>query len=747
MKLLLLIWSCWLVAVTENCAAQNSFRAIIISDDEHADTLAGATAHVLNTDIAVSADSNGIIEFSNIPVGEQVIEFSYIGYFKKKYRISFPRPAGSGMVTVKLQSQVQEVENVIISTTRNYQKAEYIPTQVDVIEADDVEQESHDKPSDVSHVLKEQTGIQIQRTSAISGTFGIRLEGLDPNYVQVLKDGFPLFGGFSNVIGVTEIPPLDIRQIEIVKGPASTLYGGDAIAGVINLISKMPTTEPDYEVMFNGESSKAFDGAVYAAQKFNWFAFSLTGLYRYQQQKDWGEYGFSETPFLTRYSISPQLYFDLSKHVQINIGAGYIHEYREGATDAYFNGTSDTTDNYYERNISNHVTGNFKLSADFGDRGTLTIKNALNYFTRSLQLPYYLFDGTQIASVSEINYHYAHKKYDLVAGFDFKTDKFREGKDSSLIQRNYSFLTGGIFAQFLYHFDEKTAIEAGLRIDYNNTYNFYPLPHLALLENWNSIFSTRINFGMGYQLPTIFRDESEEVRYINVLPIDSSVVPELSLGGTVGLNVKLPNFSGLSITIHQLYFITHILHPLLADTSSKPNCPTGDCNQLSYENGNGFIQSDGVETGLNFKYRGIDAGVNYTLTDGHQKISDVVSISPLVSKHILSLLAGYSIKNFFIGIDCYYYSPVKLSNGATGHDIWEVGISTEYSYKFLLVFANLENIANITQTSYGPLVANYSYSHPVFSEIYAPLEGRLFNAGIKIRLQLLKPQKEKKDED
>jgi iron complex outermembrane receptor protein len=743
----LLIFLCTLISVTERSAAQNIFRAVITSDDEHGDTLSGATAHVLNTDIAGIADSNGLVELKDIPDGEQIIEFSYIGYFKKKYKINFPRPPGAPVLMIKLQSQVEEVENVLISTTRNYQKPEYLPIQVDVIEEDDVEQESHDKPSDVSHILKEQPGIQLQRTSAISGTFGIRLEGLNPDYTQILKDGFPLFGGFSNVIGITEIPPLDIQQIEIVKGPASTLYGGDAIAGVINLISKQPTPEPDYELMFNGESAKAFDGGLYAAQKFKWFAFSLTGLYRYQQQKDWSGYGFTETPYLQRYSISPQLYFDLSKHVQLNVGGDYTHEYRVGGTDAYFNGAGDSSNYYYEKNTSNHLTSNFKLTVDFGDKGTLTFKNAFNYFTRSLQLPFYLFDGVQLASISEVNYHYNHKKYDLVAGIDFKSDQFNEGTDSSAVHRNYSFLTVGAFGQFIYHIDEKTAFEGGLRIDYNNVYGAYPLPHAAILENWNSIFSTRVNFGMGYQLPTIFRDESEEARYINVLPIASNLIPELSLGGTVGLNVKLPSFGGVNIILHQLYFITHILHPLLADTASIPNCPTGDCVQTSYQNGDGFVQSDGVETGVTLKYRGIETGIDYTLTDDYQKIDNVLSITPLTSKHILSLEAGYSIKNFFIGTDCYYYSPVKLSNGSTGHYIWEVGFSAQYSYKFLLIFANLENLLNITQTSFGPIVyPNPTYARPAFAEIYAPLEGRLFNAGVKIRLQLLKPHKGKNDD-
>ena len=111
------------------------------------------------------------------------------------------------------------------------------------------------------------------------------------------------------------------------------------------------------------------------------------------------------------------------------------------------------------------------------------------------------------------------------------------------------------------------------------------------------------------------------------------------------------------------------------------------------------------------------------------------SIAPLTSKHIVSILVGYEIKNFFIGIDAYYFSPVKLSDGRVGKQIWEIGLNVQYAFKYMILFANFENIADIRQTSFGPTVfASPAYSHPKFSEIYAPLEGRLFNMGFKLRL-------------
>lgn len=715
--------------------SQNTFRALVKSEGDEGEVLAGTTAHIADTTIAAIADSNGLIVLTNIPNGEQVIEFSLIGYFKKRVKLSFPQPAGAAVMQVQLQTQAEEMEEVVVTSTRNYQKPEYLPTRVEVITEEDVEERSHDKPSDVSHVLREQPGVQVQRTSATAGTMGIRLQGLNSRYVQLLKDGFPLFGGFSNVIGITQIPPLDLKQVEIIKGPASTLYGGDAIAGVINLISKTPTEAPVYDIMFNGESANAYDAGLYASQKIKWFSFSLMGAYRFQFAKDWDHDHFTETPKLQRYGVSPQLFFDLSKQARLNIGGNYTHEERLGGAMEYIANKNDSVYNYYERNVSEHISANLKFEYDFEKAGKLTLKSAFNYFDRDLKIPYYLFNGRQLASASEINYRFIYKKHDVVIGLDYRTDQFDEEKDSALAKRSYKFNTVGGFLQYIYNFSERTTLEGGFRIDYNNVYKVYPLPHVAIRHKWNDFFATRFNIGMGYKLPTIFQDESEEARFLNVQAIAKMVKPEISLGGTIDLKIKLPNYNGLQITINQLYFLTHIFRPLLVKETTDSTISVLDPVQISYANANGYRQSGGVETGINFAYRGFAASLVYTYTDNNQKINNVRSISPLTSKHIVSFLAGYEIKKFSIGLDIYYYSPVKLSDGRVGKNIWEVGINVQYAFKYILLFTNFENIANIRQTSFSPVVyPNPTYAHPRFSEIYAPLEGRLFNAGFKVRL-------------
>lgn len=710
-------------------AAAQSAVTVQVVDKEEGEPIEGATVNIDNTNITGYTDTNGVATLFLVPDSAEHVTVSYMGYFRKKVKLT------GKTIVIKLEEQEEELEEVVIVTTRNDKRNTELPTRFEVITEEEVEERSHDKPSDVSHVVREQAGIQVQRTSATGGTMSIRLQGLRGRYAQILKDGFPLFGGFSNVIGVTQIPPLDITQVEIIKGPASTLYGGDAIAGVVNFISRKPNKKPIYDVMVNAELARAVDVGVFAAQKFKWFGFSLTGMYRYQREKDWNGDNYSETPLLQRYIISPQFYFDISEHAKLNIGASYTNEDRLGGAMPYIQNREDSVYTYFEKNVTDHISTNFKFEYDFGKGGKLTLKNAVNYFTRQMRLPYYFFDGTQLGSATEVNYHWSKKKSDLVIGVDFRTDKVTENKDSAAMDRGYNYNTFGFFAQYLYSITERTNVEGGIRVDYNTEYGVYGLPHLGIKHVWSEVFVTRFNGGMGYKLPTIYQDESEQVRFVNVMPIADSVKPELSVGGTVDLLVKAPTVNGFSVTVKQMYFITHIFRPMLAVTKNIAGCTGDDCQKLMYISGRGWQQSKGIETSMKMSYRGANLNVYYTLTDNNLKINGVRSIAPLTSKHIVSFFAGYESKRFGIGIDCYYFSPVKLSDGTVGKRMWELGINGQLNLRYVLIFANLENILDMRQTTYGPIIQPGSNpQRPKFKEIYAPLEGRFLNVGIKVRL-------------
>lgn len=724
------------------------FKVLQQEEDDDAAALESVLVSITGTNIASFTDSSGVAYLNNVSGGVQVIEFSLLGYFKKTVKRNISA-SDTSINIVYLEPKEAALEEVTIVTTRTNSRIEENPIAIDVVNNEEMTERSIDKPSSISHALKEQQGVQVQRTSATSGTFNIRLQGLNGKYTQLLKDGFATFGGLSSGLGIAQIPPLDLQQIEIIKGPASTLYGGDAIAGVINLISKKPiANQPERDLLLNIESTRSVDAGVFLSEKVKWFGFTFTGMYRNQKERDWNNDNFVEYPKLERFYIAPKLFFDVGKNIRITLGAQYTFENRLGGALPYIKGLNDSVYSYFEKNGTHQAISNFLLEYNLNEKGKLTIRNAVNYFNRKLTLPDYQFQGIQISSVSEISYRFTRKNHTLITGLDLRTDAFNDVIPDTVASRNYTFQTIGFFAQYTLQLKRGTTLETGFRSDYNLQKGFVPLPFVSIMQKWHKHFTMRLNGGMGYKLPTIFQGESEEFNFRNVRALPTTLKPEISAGGTLHLLAPLPNFNGVNITLSQLWFYTHLFRPLLAETQSIKDCISLDCDELLFTNGNGNIETKGVETRFQLYYRGFSFATGYTFTSHTNTQNGITQAAVITAPHQVSLLVGYELfKRFSAGIDAYWFSPQKLSDGSTTKSIWEVGLNTQLNLKYVVVFANVENILDIRQSRYGDLVKPYpTYRKPRFAEIYAPLEGTIFNVGFKAVLGSL-GKKKKNDDD
>jgi iron complex outermembrane receptor protein len=230
--------------VTVIASAQNTFKALV-KDASTRQALAGATAAITGTSIGTAADTSGLIILTNIPNGRQVISFTFMGYEPRRDTITFPFSQNEPMlVLMQAKEDGDKLEAVVVSATRSSRTIANIPTRIEVISNEELDEKANMKPGDIRMLLAESTGIQTQQTSATSGNSSIRIQGLDGKYTQIIRDGFPLYSGFSGGLGLLQIAPLDLKQVEVIKGSSSTLYGGGAIAGLVNLVSKTPSAKP-----------------------------------------------------------------------------------------------------------------------------------------------------------------------------------------------------------------------------------------------------------------------------------------------------------------------------------------------------------------------------------------------------------------------------------------------------------------------------------------------------------------------
>ncbi|WP_126247957.1 TonB-dependent receptor [Chitinophaga rhizosphaerae] len=714
-----------LACISYICNAQNVLIARILEADSKV-PLTGATVALPGTSLGAKSGEDGIAILRNIPDGRQAVAFSFVGFETIIDTLVFPR--GTDTLTILLEEESEEIEEVVITSTRSTRTIQNIPTRVEFIAGEELEEKGNMKPGDIRMMLNESTGIQTQQVSATSANSSIRIQGLDGRYTQILKDGFPLYAGFSGGLGLLQTPPLDLKQVEVIKGSASTLYGGGAIAGLVNLISRTPTEERDLRFQVNGTSAGGLDVSGFYGQKFEKVGLTVFASRNSNRPYDPSNTGFTAIPKFERYNINPKLFLYFNPRTRLNFGVNATLEDRTGGDIQYIKGRGDATHSYFEKNKTQRYSTQLAFDHDFSENSSLTVKNSVNNFKRKLSIPGYVFDGTQWSSYTEAAYSRHRERSEWVAGVNVYTDNFKEAKTDTIPLRNYDQNTVGAFVQNTWKASEAVHLETGLRGDYVVDYGFVLLPRASVLFKFSPKFSSRIGGGLGYKTPTIFTEETERLRYHSVLPINSDDNKlERSYGANFDLNYRTGFADGkVSLSVNQLFFYTRINDPLLL--TSAPG------NLYRLVNAEGHIDTKGWETNVKVSFDDLKLFIGYTFTDAQINENGIKRENYLTSRHRLNNVLMYEIEEKWkFGLEGYYYSKQQLSDGKTGKPYWICGFMAEKIWEKFSLFVNFENFLDTRQTRFDSIYTG-TVTNPVFRDIYAPLDGFVVNGGLKLRL-------------
>ena len=723
MKVLILTISfIFILGVT--ASAQNIFRARIQSDITK-EPVAGATVSLKDTTITRTTNDAGRVELSGIPNGEQTIQIFSPGYETKELNLTFPLATQEErLILLKITNEAGEVT---VTSTRTGREIEAEPTRVEAIDEEEVDEKISMRPANVSMVLSESTGIKVQQTSATSATQSIRIQGLDGRYTQILKDGFPAYGGFSGSLSLLEIPPLDLRQVEIIKGPSATLYGQGAIAGVVNFVSKEPEEKPVTSMVFNQTSALGTDFSLFNSRKFTKVGYTFLGSANHQNEYDVDDDNFSDLPRTYSLAVNPRAFFYIDDKTQLSVGNSTSFQRRTGGDMFVIAGRPDADHQYFEKNnsIRNITTVNF--TRDFAGGRRIAARQSIAFFDRDLLTPGYQFKGRQLNSYTDVSYFAPVRGHALVVGLSATHDRFREDRnDRVAVLRDESHTIFGGYAQDTFDINDKLSVEAGLRIDHAKNYGTFALPRVSVLYRFTGNFTSRVGFGLGYKTPSIFTEDAETLLFKNVLPVSTSLKVERSRGGTFDLNYRNTIGEHFSYAINQMFFYTEITDPLVLT----------ERNDGFYEflNAGSSLVSRGFETNVRLSYDIAKLFVGYTFTDAKAGYLPGDRVLPLVPRSkINSSLVFESPENFKAGAEAYYTSSQTLSDRSHTRPFFVVGLFGEKSFGKFSLFINAENITDVRQSRYGPVVVP-PYTNPTFAEIYTHLEGRVINGGIKIRL-------------
>src|SRR5687767_4613257 len=280
--------------------------------------------------VTATTDGSGVARLV-LPAGQRSLVLTRIGFTPKRVTVMVIADSIiSVTIDVAMQDMV-EMEEVVVTATRTERLAGKTPLRVEVVDEMEVDENTLMAPSGITMLLNETPGIRVQHASPTLGTGSVRILGLSGQYTAMLADGLPLYGGAASALGPLDISPVDLKRVEIIKGAASALYGGQALGGVINLVSKPPTGQSEF--LLNRRTMGVTDAATWLSRRLSErTGVSLLASGTMQNTADVDADGWSDQPRARRWGLRPRFTSSDSSGRSLFVTAGYGYDDRRGGT-------------------------------------------------------------------------------------------------------------------------------------------------------------------------------------------------------------------------------------------------------------------------------------------------------------------------------------------------------------------------------------------------------------------------------
>lgn len=613
-----------------------------------------------------------------------------------------------------------ELETVIVSATRSEQRIDDVPVRVEVLAREEVEEKMMMTPGDVAMMLNETGGLRVQTTSPSLGGAGVRVQGLRGRYTQLLSDGLPLYGGQSGALGLLQIPPMDLGQVEVIKGAASALYGASALGGVVNLVSRRPAG--DRELLLNGGTLGGADAVLWSSDALGkgWGYTFLGGVHR-QTLQDLDKDGWADVPEYLRGVLRPRLFWDGGEGRSLFVTAGGTAENRSGGGELP-SGMSRLEELRTRRRDAG-VVGRWLTRGGtlLNLRASGMIQRHDHYFGSIPQRERDRHD-TWFAEASAARTAGAHT---LVAGAAWQQEAYR-GFDVPGF--DYTFTTPALFAQDDWRVAEWLAVTASGRVDRHNEYGTFFSPRLSALVRPAEGWTVRASAGAGWYAPTPFTEETEaiglaELRPLTGLRAERARGASLDVGRTIG-----------EIELNATVFGSVIDDAVQLVAMVPPGGPI-----VALENVPGKTRTWGTEALLRYHAEPWHVTATHTWTHAGEPDASTGGrrTVPLTPRHQAGIVGMWEAEGEGrVGVEFYYTGRQALEDNPyrdSSRPYLVVGLLAERRIGRARWFINAENLLDVRQTHWDPLpLLARSPELRWTTDAWAPLDGRAVNAGVRL---------------
>lgn len=619
-------------------------------------------------------------------------------------------------------AEAEEAEEIIVEATRSGRRVQDEPIRVEVIGREEIEEKLLMTPGNISMLVAETGGVRVQVTSPALGSSTIRMQGMDGRYTSLLADGLPLYGGQSSSVGLLQIAPTDLGQVEIIKGAASALYGPSALGGVINLVSRRPGETPEGEVLANLTSRNGQDLTAYAATPLgsDWGASLVGGLHR-QSRPDLDGDGWIDLPGYNRWTVRPRLFWQGASGARLYATLGAMGEERRGGTlpgsvvpdGSPFPETQDT------RRIDGGLVGQVPLSEAI----TLHLRGSAMRLKHQHIRGLVREDDRHATTFAEASLSGAGGGTNWLAGFAWQRDTYRS---DAFPVFDYAFSAPALLAQVEHDAAPDLTLAASGRIDFHNVYGTRFSPRLSALYRPGRL-TVRASLGRGFQAPTPFVEETEAAGLARLAPL-AGLRAETADSGSLDLGYRFG-----AIEANAVFFASNLNHALRLE-----DLPGGTGVRLV--NTPGQTTTRGVE--LLLRYRSGPFTVTGSYVHVNAREPDPAGLSkravPLTPRSTAGLVAMWEKHGEGrIGIEAYSTGRQTLDDNpfrTTSKPYVELGMLGEISLGRVSLFLNLENLLNVRQTKYNPILRRARAADGRWTvDAWGPLEGFTANGGLRLK--------------
>jgi len=666
---------------------------------------------VLSDDLHTAfTDASGFFQMEQIPPGTYQLEIYATGFEIHWQKISIKEDRQKEL-NIELTNEDRVLDMVVITGTMKEVSKLDSPVPVEVYSSKFFK--ANPTPT-LFDAIQNINGVRPQLNCNVCNTGDIHINGLEGPYTMVLIDGMPIVSGLSTVYGLFGIPQSLIERVEVVKGPASTLYGSEAVGGLINIITKKPGNAPVFSADVFGTTWAEFNTDLASKFSVGDKVQSLIGVnyYNYQNPIDNNKDGFTDVTLQNRISVFSKWNFERRNHRAFSLAARYIYEDRWGG-EMNWNRSYRAGDEVYGESI---YTNRWELFGVYQLPLTekIMFQFSANGHDQNSAYGDLLFLADQKIAFGQLTWEKTFGKHELMTGLVYRYTYYDDNtpatsaSDNAVNAPDHTHLPG-IFVQDEIGLNDDNKLLLGLRYDYNSVHGSIITPRVNF--KWNSKDKNnvlRISFGNGYRVANVFTEDHAALTGARDLVFVSDLKPETSWNGNINFVKKLYLGNSTNIGLDASVFYTYFTNKIIADYDSDPN-------KIIYDNLNGHAVSKGVSLNIDAGFRnGLKLLAGATYMDVFSK-EDGIKTQQLFTEHFTGVWnVSYAFRQIGLTVDYTgnVYSPMRLPllseyDPRKEYSPWWSIQNIQFTKKFkntLEVYAGIKNLLNWTPNKGNPFI-------------------------------------------